>query len=96
MSAGHFRSGVRVEGHSETGFVFLKELSGTEWEHASEDLILVLRGLVRPARRLRQDSTRDECGHLGELVAVEVALDFEVVVGLDVDPEPVIDTECLR
>ncbi len=27
---------------------------------------------------------------------MEVALDFEVVVGLDVDPEPVVDPEGLR
>jgi hypothetical protein len=37
---GTFARVVRFEGHPESGFVFLKELSGKEWEQASEDLAL--------------------------------------------------------
>jgi long-subunit acyl-CoA synthetase (AMP-forming) len=37
---GTFARIVRFEGHPEAGFVFLKELSGKEWEQASEDLAL--------------------------------------------------------
>lgn len=40
-------------------------------------------------------SARHQHGHLGQFGAVEVALDFEVVVGLDVDPEAVVDAEGL-
>ncbi|HZK05894.1 MAG TPA: hypothetical protein VFC82_08610 [Actinomycetaceae bacterium] len=37
---GTFPRVVRLEGHPETGFVLLKELSGKEWAQASEDLAL--------------------------------------------------------
>jgi len=37
---GTFARVVRFEGHPETGFVFLRELIGKEWEQASEDLAL--------------------------------------------------------
>lgn len=37
---GTFAQVVRFEGHPEWGFVVLKELSGKEWEQASEDLAL--------------------------------------------------------
>ncbi len=40
-------------------------------------------------------SHRDERGHLGYVVGVAVPLDLEVVVGLDVDPEAVVDAEGL-
>jgi hypothetical protein len=31
---------VKFEGHPDTGFGYLKELTGKEWEQASEDLAL--------------------------------------------------------
>jgi hypothetical protein len=37
---GTFAQVVRFEGHPETGFVYLKELTGKEWEQGSEDLAL--------------------------------------------------------
>jgi len=44
---------VRLEGHSQTGFVHLKELTGKEWEQASEDLASSNDEWCDPARRLK-------------------------------------------
>lgn len=40
-------------------------------------------------------SARDETDHFVEFCLMGVALHFEVVVGLDIDPEAIVDSQCL-
>lgn len=76
---------------------------GTKPDRADVRLASITLADIRAGSRLRicrpdvvsAGSARDQDGNVCEFVSMQVTLDLKVVVVLDVDPETVVDAECL-